>query len=246
MKKKERIIKLIQGSKKIIEEKDEKMKKMKKNKEEKERGLKKKEFEVEFELFLEELEELEEEFNPKMNHKNIIQLKNDNKTAWNPSEKGGYRGYICGKKMYSRGKHEIKIKIDQFPYPKNEPNEIRFGVVRTKNREKFIKNFEWEGTYYFETEWKEIRIGILKLESQKCKIENGKCIKKNYSEEIYLKKNDIFTIFLDMDNKIIIFKINEIYLEGWEKLPESVNFFVDLGYQRIREEKNQITLIRKL
>ncbi|KAJ6230322.1 tripartite motif-containing protein [Anaeramoeba flamelloides] len=262
LEKEEKIIKLIQGSKKIIEEEENDEKKERGEREEnkkkkEEENDEKNEFEwfldlqlekfdgilkeclEEFDPLLEEKleEEYEEEFDPKMNYKNIIKLKNESKTAWNPSyEKYGY-GEICGKKIYSSGKHEIKIKIDRFPTSENERNTIYFGVIKTENRENFIRDYDREGIYYFDASWKEIRIGILKLESRKCKIENGKWIIKNYSEEIKLKKNDIFTIFLDMNIKRIVFKINEKILEGWEKLPESVNFFVNLGYQR-GQEKN--------
>ncbi|KAJ6255368.1 hypothetical protein M0813_11450 [Anaeramoeba flamelloides] len=72
--------------------------------------------------------------------------------------------------------------------------------------------------------------------------ENGQWTDEIYPEKINLKKNDIFTIFLDMDQKKISFKINEKNLGGWENLPEKVNFFARLWDQE-GEEKNQITII---
>ncbi|KAJ3424062.1 spry domain containing socs box protein [Anaeramoeba flamelloides] len=181
--------------------------------------------------------EKKEEFDPEMNEKNQIKLKNENKTAWNPGSKYYGWGKICGKKIYSSGKHEIKIKIDQ--YPKNESNRIYLRVIKTENRENFIKNFEWEGTYFFQTYW---NFEIKKLKSQKSKKENGKCTDEIYPEEIFLKKHDIFTIFLDMDQKKISFKINEKNLGGWENLPQKVNFFANLWSQK-EKEKDQITMI---
>ncbi|KAJ3451048.1 zinc finger protein constans-like [Anaeramoeba flamelloides] len=181
----------------------------------------------------------EDEFDPEMNHKNRIKLKNENKTAWNPNSKYYRWGKICGKKIYSSGKHEIKIKIDQFPNPKNQWNQINLGIIKTENRENFIKN-HWnrEGTYFFQTYW---NFEIKKLESRKRKKENGKWTQKNYPKKINLKEDDIFTILLDMDQKKISFKINEKNLEGWENLPEKVNFFALLRGQK--GENNQITII---
>ncbi|KAJ6242342.1 hypothetical protein M0813_22476 [Anaeramoeba flamelloides] len=181
-----------------------------------------------------EIRRAKEEFDPEMNVGNRIILKNKNITAWNPSV---FDGKICGKKIYSSGKHEIKIKIDQFPNPKNEWNQINLGVIKTENRKNFIKYYIWEGTYFFRTNWDQ-----KKLKSRKRKIENGKWTEKIYPKKIILKKNDIFTIFLDMDQKKISFKINEKNLEGWENLPEKVNFFAYLSDQKV-EEKNQITII---
>ncbi|KAJ3433278.1 hypothetical protein M0812_22233 [Anaeramoeba flamelloides] len=222
-------IKLIQGCKEIIKKEKEKEDVNENGKKgEKERKSKKK-----------ELDEKEEEFDREMNYNNRITLINDNKTAWNPSNDIWY-GKICGKKIYSRGKHEIKIKKDQFPNPKNEWNEINLGIIKTENRENFIKkDWYWEGTYFFQTNWDSDK---KKLESRKCKIENENWNEENYPEEINLKKNDIFTIFIDMDQKKISFKINEKNLEGWENLPQKVNFFAILRYQK-GEEKNQITII---
>ncbi|KAJ3437065.1 hypothetical protein M0812_19136 [Anaeramoeba flamelloides] len=181
------------------------------------------------------IEEERKEFDPKMNWGNKIKLKNENKTAWNPSSY--FDEIICGKKIYSSGKHQIKIQIDQFPNFKNQWNQIRLGVVKTENRGNFIKNCDWEGTYYFETWWDK-----KKNQSPKQKKENGKIINKMYPENIFLKKNDIFEILLDMDIKKISFKINEKNLDGWGNLPEKVNFFAYLYYLN-GQEKNQITII---
>ncbi|KAJ3432198.1 chascon isoform d-related [Anaeramoeba flamelloides] len=81
---------------------------------------------------------------------------------WNPYN-GGYWGRICGKKIYSSGKHEIKIKIDQFPNPKYGWNEIRLGVIKTENRENLIKKRKWEGIYFFQT------FGITRKKNSKAK-----------------------------------------------------------------------------
>ncbi|KAJ6252909.1 tripartite motif-containing protein [Anaeramoeba flamelloides] len=145
-----------------------------------------------------------EEFDPKMNRKNVIKIKNENKTAWNPISK--YDGIICG-------------------------------IIKTENRENFIKK-DYEKSYFFQTNWYRHE----KTKAKKGKIENGKRIEENYPEEIYLKKNDIFEIFLDMDQKKISFKLNEKKLGGWENLPGKVNFFALLRRQK-GEEKNQITII---
>ncbi|KAJ6236072.1 hypothetical protein M0813_03525 [Anaeramoeba flamelloides] len=229
LKKDKNHIELIQGGNEIIktERKREKNgKKEKKSKKTREVDEKEKEKERKSE------KERKEEFDPEMNYKNLIKLKNENKTAWNPNY-----GWICGKKIYSSGKHEIKIKIDLFPNPKNDCNVIWLGIIKTENRENFIKYGWWEGTYFFRTFWEEEN-----HESRKCKNENGKSTKKIYPEKIFLKKNDIFTIFLDMDQKKISFKINEKNLGGWENLPQKVNFFAQLLDQE-GEEKNQITII---
>ncbi|KAJ6237775.1 tripartite motif-containing protein [Anaeramoeba flamelloides] len=186
-----------------------------------------------------EREKILEEFDPKMNSENLIKLKNENKTAWNPSSEDG--GIICGKKIYSRGKHQIKIKIDQFPNPENEWNWIWLGVIKTENRKKLIENTDLEKTYFFESYFQTDWAGQ-KNQSEKVKKENGKETRKNYPKKIYFKKNDIFEIFLDMDQKKISFKLNEKNLEGWENLPEKVNFFAYLQYQK-GKEKNQITII---
>ncbi|KAJ6244385.1 tripartite motif-containing protein [Anaeramoeba flamelloides] len=178
-----------------------------------------------------------EEFDPKMNYINQIKLKNINKTAWNPSTVRD--GVICGKKIYSQGKHQIKIKIDQFPNRKNKSNVISLGVIKTENRENLIKKKDCEKTYYFTTFWSG---NEKKIYSQNCKRENGKSTQERYTEEIKLKKNDIFEIILDMDQKKISFKINEKNLVGWGNLPEKVNFFISLRCQK-GKEKNQITII---
>ncbi|KAJ6243356.1 spry domain containing socs box protein [Anaeramoeba flamelloides] len=117
-------------------------------------------------------------------------------------------------------------------------NWIVLGVIKTENRENLIENGDYEKTYFFGSNWD----GRRKNESGKRKNENGKRIEENYPEKIYLKKNDIFEIFLDMDQKKISFKINEKKLGGWENLPEKVNFFALLENQE-GEEKNQITII---
>ncbi|KAJ6249653.1 tripartite motif-containing protein [Anaeramoeba flamelloides] len=250
-KKDKKIIKLIRGSKEIFEkeEKEEMEKERKKEQQRKReiqrekekleeiRRLKQRKKEIEIQR---SKEEFEEEFDPKMNRENIIKLKNENKTVWNPSTLKQY-GRICGKKIYCRGKHQIKIKIDQFPNPENEKNQIRLGVIKTENMENLIENGEYEGTYYFKTWWD----GKKKFESKKLKKENGKWTKeKSYPEEIYLKKNDIFEIFLDMDQKKISLKLNEKELGGWENLPKKVNFFAVLHSLEV-EEKNQITFLKK-
>ncbi|KAJ3442698.1 tripartite motif-containing protein [Anaeramoeba flamelloides] len=225
-------IKLIQGGKEIIksERKSEKNdRKRKKRKKKSEGKLEEKEKEGD--------SEEKDEFDPEMNRKNLIKIKNENKTAWNPDE-DYWSGSIWGKKIFSRGKHEIKIKIDQFPNSKNEMNQIWLGVIKTENRENFIKKGNYEGTYFFHTTfWNE-----KKLESRKCKCDGKYTENGKYPEKINLKKNDIFTISLDMDQKKISFKINEKNLGGWDNLPQKVNFFAILGSQ-IGEEKNQITII---
>ncbi|KAJ6247040.1 spry domain containing socs box protein [Anaeramoeba flamelloides] len=164
--------------------------------------------------------EEKEEFDPVMNFGNLIKLKNKNKTAWNPSN-DYWNGIICGKKIYSSGKHEIKIKIDQFPNPKNQLNEISLGVIKTENRENLINYRNREGTYFFQTNW---NCNDQKLKSRKSKKENG-----IYAEKIFpkknLNKNDIFTISLDMDQKKISFKINEKKLGGWENLKSKITKF---------------------
>ncbi|KAJ3424126.1 tripartite motif-containing protein [Anaeramoeba flamelloides] len=236
MKKDKNHIKLIQGGKEIIkwesksEKKGRKKRKGKKEKEKKSRKRDKGEQEK-------EKEKEKEEFDPEMNWRNRIKLKNENKTAWNPYN--DYGGLICGKKIYSSGKHEIKIKIDQFPNSKNERNQISLGIIKTENRKNFIKKDNWEEeTYFFKSYWDCDQ----KLESRKRKRENGKWTEKIYPEKINLKKNDIFTIFLDMDQKKISFKINKKNLGGWKNLPQKVNFFAELFRQK-GGEKNQITII---
>ncbi|KAJ6243810.1 hypothetical protein M0813_21598 [Anaeramoeba flamelloides] len=239
LKKDKNHIELMQGGKEIIKSERKRKRKMgrkseKNGKKEKEKRKEKKGKEKE------RKSEKLDEFDPEMNRQNLIKLKNKNKTAWNPSNIWfGWLGIICGKKIYSRGKHEIKIKIDQFPNPKNEFNQIYLGVIKTENRENLIKKRKWEGAYFFETIWNYQK---KKLESRKCKKENGKWTEESTQEEINFKKNDIFTIFLDMDQKKISFKINEKNLEGWENLPEKVNLFAFLDSQR-GKEKNQITII---
>ncbi|KAJ3437121.1 tripartite motif-containing 33-like [Anaeramoeba flamelloides] len=232
LEKDEKTIKIIRKSKEILSKEEERKKKKKNTKKKKKlnirRGRGKK------------IIKEREEFDPKMNCENIIKLKNENKTAWNPSSVLYYDdGIICGKKIYSSGKHQIKIKIDQFPNPKNKDNQICLGVVKTENRQNFIKKWYWEKTYFFKT-WRDIQ--RKKNQSLKIKIENRKIDEKNYPENIYLKKNDIFEISLDMDIRKFFFKINEKNLGGWENLPEKVNFFASLMGQ-MGEEKNQITII---
>ncbi|KAJ6255253.1 tripartite motif-containing protein [Anaeramoeba flamelloides] len=241
--KKEKEKKRRKGIKKIDEKEKEKERKSEekeldeKEKEKERKGETETETETEKEKEKERKSEKKEEFDPLTNRGNLIKLKNENKTAWNPN--GNYGGMICGKKIYSSGKHEIKIKIDQSPNPKNEENHISLGVIKTENMENFIKYYNWKGTYFFQTNWDRYH---QKLESKKFKNENAKWTEKKYPEEINLKQNDIFTIFLDMDQKKISFKINEKNLEGWENLPQKVNFFAGLWGQK-GEEKNQITII---
>ncbi|KAJ6247039.1 motif protein trim9 [Anaeramoeba flamelloides] len=169
-----------QGVKEIIKSEGKSEKKGKKKKKKKKGREKEKEKRKEKKGKEKEKGKLDEkdEFDPEMNRK--IKLKNENKTVWNPNN-GGYWGTICGKKIYSSGKHEIKIKIDQFPNPKNESNQINLGIIKTENRENFIKKRNWEGTYFFETIWNYQK---KKLESRKCKKENGKWTEKIYPEEI--------------------------------------------------------------
>ncbi|KAJ3435665.1 tripartite motif-containing protein [Anaeramoeba flamelloides] len=181
-------------------------------------------------------EKEKDKFDPKMNRRNVTQLKNENKTAINSSK--FKLGRICGEKIYSSGKHKIKIKIGHFPNQKNKENSIFLGVIKTENTKNFIKRDEIEEIYYFGTEWDRYS----NIKSAKSKKENGKWTKKKYPEEINFKKNDILTISLDMDQKKIYFEINEKNLGGWENIPEKVNFFAELKHQK-GEEKNQITII---
>ncbi|KAJ3445213.1 tripartite motif-containing protein [Anaeramoeba flamelloides] len=237
-------IKLIQGGKEIIKKERKSEKRGKKGKEKKKgkkriKGIKGELYKKEMvEEEKERKSEKKEEFDPEMNHRNKIKLKNENKTAWNPSN-NSYRGIICGKKIYSSGKHEIIIKIDQFTNSKNDYNGIILGVIKTENIENLIKNVDWEGIYYFQSFWS---FGKTRTLSLKSKNENRKRTEKIYPKKIILKKNDIFAIFLDMDQKKISFKINEKNLGGWENLPEKVNFFASLDGQE-GEEKNEITII---
>ncbi|KAJ6236961.1 hypothetical protein M0813_27310 [Anaeramoeba flamelloides] len=174
-------------------------------------------------------------FDPKMNHQNAINLKNQNQTAWNPSKQSS--GRILGQTQYSTGKHKIKIKIDQFPKINIEDNWIILGVINTENRENLIRNRDYEESYYFKTYW-----DWNLLQSSKRKKENGKLYEENYPKNIKLKKNDIFEILLDMDQKTIAFKINENNLGiAWKNLPKSVHFFAYLEWMK-GNKKNQITL----
>ncbi|KAJ3429261.1 putative protein-related [Anaeramoeba flamelloides] len=176
-------------------------------------------------------------FDPKMNYKNTIKLKNQNQTAWNASRKS--RGIILGQTQYSTGKHTIQIKIDQFPNINTESNWIYLGVINTENRENLIKNGDYEETYYFRTHWDRNL-----LQSSKKKKENGKEYSEKYPKNIKLKENDILEILLDMDQKTIAFKVNKNNFGiAWENLPESVHFFAFLSFNRQRIKKNQITLI---
>ncbi|KAJ6248847.1 tripartite motif-containing protein [Anaeramoeba flamelloides] len=213
LKTKNQNIELINESKEIINNKK------KKNKKEKEK-----------------LNLYQEIFDPEMNRKNTIQLKNQNQTAWNASEK--FRGIILGQNEYSTGKHKIKIKIDQFPNINTEKNEILLGVINTKNRVNLIKNRDYEGTYSFDTYWDKNL-----LQSFKIKNENGKLYPEKYPKNIKLKENDILEILLDMDQKTIAFKINENNLGiAWKNLPKSVHLIAYLSYMKANK-KNQITLI---
>ncbi|KAJ6237766.1 hypothetical protein M0813_26559 [Anaeramoeba flamelloides] len=237
-------IKFLQESNEIIEKDEEEREKERKKEQQRKREIQREKESKEIcnlnqrEIQRSKEEEREknlEEFDPKMNRKNVIKLKNENKTVWNPISEDGI---ICGKKIYSRGKHQIKIKIDQFPNPENTVNWIVLGVIKTENRENLIENGDYEKTYYFGSYW----YGRGKNQSEKRKKENGKRIEENYPKEIYFKKNDIFEIFLDMDQKKISFKLNEKKLGGWENLPEKVNFFAYLEWLE-GKEKNQITII---
>ncbi|KAJ6236958.1 hypothetical protein M0813_27307 [Anaeramoeba flamelloides] len=157
-------------------------------------------------------------FDPKMNYKNSIKLKNQNQTACNASKKS--RGRILGQTQYSTGKHKIKIKIDQFPNTYSESNTIYLGVIQTKNREKLIKNGDYEGSYCFETYWDRNL-----LQSSKIKKKKRKLYSEKYPNNIKLKENDILEILLDMDQKTIAFKINENNLGiAWKNLPKNVHF----------------------
>ncbi|KAJ3428069.1 zinc finger protein constans-like [Anaeramoeba flamelloides] len=146
LKKDKKTIKLIRESNEIIEkDKEERKKERKKEQQSKREIQREKEKSEEIrrlnQMEIQRLEEekrekILEEFDPKMNLGNPIKLKNENKTAWNPFS---FRyGTICGKKIYSRGKHQIKIKIDQFPKTKNVENMIGLGVVKTEIRENLI------------------------------------------------------------------------------------------------------------
>ncbi|KAJ6235778.1 spry domain containing socs box protein [Anaeramoeba flamelloides] len=171
-----------------------------------------------------------------MNYQNAIKLKNQNQTAWNPSKQ--ISGRILGKTQYSTGKHKIKIKIDQFPNNSTKSNGIILGVINTEDRENFIKNGDFEGTYYFDTYWNQNL-----LQSLKVKKEKGKKYSEKYPKNIKLKENDILEILLDMDQKTISFKINKNNLGiALKNLPKSVHFFAYLAGTK-GNKKNQITLI---
>ncbi|KAJ6229053.1 hypothetical protein M0813_08553 [Anaeramoeba flamelloides] len=222
LKTKNKNIELINESKELINEFKEIINKFKKRKE-KEKEIQK--FKLSKEIF-----------DPKMNYQNTIKLKNQNQTAWNPST--NYMGRILGQTKYSTGKHKIKIKIDKFPNTQSQSNRMFLGVVQTENREKLIRNRDYEESYYFTTHWNKNL-----LQSKKKKIENGKQNEERYPENIKLKENDIFEILLDMDQKTIAFKINENYLGiAWENLPKSVHFFAYLSRKK-KNENIQITLI---
>ncbi|KAJ6237803.1 e3 ubiquitin-protein ligase trim56 [Anaeramoeba flamelloides] len=246
LKKDKKTIKLIRESNEIIEKDKEQRKIERKKEQQKKREIQREKEKTEEirrlnqreiqRLEEEKREKYEEEFDPKMNLGNRIELKNENKTAWNPLSFYGV-GIICGKKIYSRGKHEIKIKIDQFPNPEDEENFIVLGVIKTERMEESIENGNFEKIYYFRTFW-----DGRENASRKGKIENGIWIQEKYPKGTFLKKNDIITILLDMDQKKISFKLNKKELRGWENIPEKVNFFSFLMNQE-RKEKNQITII---
>ncbi|KAJ3424191.1 motif protein trim9 [Anaeramoeba flamelloides] len=184
-------IKLIQGGNEIIKPESKREKKERERKEEKEE---KEKTEKERKCGKsEELEEKEKKSGKRKGKKseNRIKLKNENKTARNPYNDWG-PGKICGKKIYSSGKHEIKIKIDQFPNPKNQWNQIKLGIIKTENRENFIKNHwnYWEETYFFKIYW-----DGNKLESRKWKNENGKWTVKNLPKKNNFKKKRHFHNF---------------------------------------------------
>ncbi|KAJ3428005.1 tripartite motif-containing 33-like [Anaeramoeba flamelloides] len=180
----------------------------------------------------EKKKENEETFDPQMNSQNQIKLKNENKTAWKPHMLEN--GRICGKKIYSSGKHQINIKIDQF----SKKNQLRLGVIKTEERKFFITFYHAKNIYYIENYW---NWKLKQLHTCRLKMVNGKLTRRR-PEKIHLKKNDILRIFLDMDQKTINFKINGKNIGGWGNLPEKVNFFAYL-HNNEGEEVNQITLI---
>ncbi|KAJ3428076.1 e3 ubiquitin-protein ligase trim [Anaeramoeba flamelloides] len=162
LKKDKKTIKLIRESNEIIEKDEEESGKERKKEQQKKREIqreKEKSEEIR-RLNQREIQRLEEnerekildKFDPKMNCQNPIKLKNENKTAWNSSSSSEDGEIICGKKIYSRGKHQIKIKIDQFPNPEDEENMIGLGVIKTENRENLIENLDLVKKYYFQTD----------------------------------------------------------------------------------------------
>ncbi|KAJ3451651.1 e3 ubiquitin-protein ligase trim39 [Anaeramoeba flamelloides] len=170
------------------------------------------------------------------NKDHSILLLNNNRTAINVSR--NYIGLVCGKQIYSKGIHEIKIKIDNFNFSRNQDNWICLGVVNSKNRRNFIKNHEWIGTYYLVTEWNPFNVER-SIYSWKRKFDPNK-ISQQYANSF--TRGDEIKILLNMTKREISFSINNRdFGVAWENLPKSVNFFVYLEHQR-RNDRNQISL----
>ncbi|KAJ3424362.1 tripartite motif-containing 59-related [Anaeramoeba flamelloides] len=178
----------------------------------------------------------QEKFNQKLKTR-TIKLFNNNLTVINMSTKK-YRSRVCGKKIYSSGIHEIKMRIDQFPNSENQVNEIYIGVINAENRKQFIKSGKWDGTYYFKTCWIPFDLNI-KSTSWKIK-EDPKMKFIEYGQAFH--QGDNIRIILDMDQKEISFALNDSYFGiAWYNIPKQVCLFISLWGQE--ENENQISIL---
>ncbi|KAJ3423953.1 tripartite motif-containing protein [Anaeramoeba flamelloides] len=131
---------------------------------------------------------------------------------------GEYKYYSgIGKRVYSKGIHDILMEIDCFSNPNSRWNYIHIGVVNSKNK---MEAPFWQSpnAYLFISVWSG------KLRS--CK-RNGKNSDRAYGKPV--SSGDIITIHLDMDKKTIGFSINKInYGVAWNNLPNKVIIVADL------------------
>ncbi|KAJ6247406.1 tripartite motif-containing protein [Anaeramoeba flamelloides] len=192
-----------------------------------------------------------EKFNPRMNQNNLVKITNNNRTISKPKgfilkvDTGAiFRTgvQICGKNIYSKGKHEIKIKIDKFPM-KGYNNFMEFGVFNLQDQENFILKQGLVGDktcYSFCTYWCRSSSKTDPICS-KSKHENGKKVYESYASHVHLNEGDILILKLNMDKKKIKFIINKKKLGvGFKILPERVLFYANISDLH---KTNQITLI---
>ncbi|KAJ3444424.1 spry domain-containing socs box protein [Anaeramoeba flamelloides] len=157
-------------------------------------------------------------------------------------------GCICGKKIYSQGLHRISFRIVSFKNCEEDQNFIYLGVVNSDKRDKFINDGYWEQTYYFINKWNPFNNEKTEVECKQIeKLNSYICKKFPHIQKKYgrpLREGDTLTINLDMFQKEMSFSINqEDFRVAFSNIPDKVCFFVCLQGQRIKERKNQVTLL---
>ncbi|KAJ3431870.1 e3 ubiquitin-protein ligase trim39 [Anaeramoeba flamelloides] len=122
-------------------------------------------------------------------------------------------GNVCGSTVYTKGYHEITIKIDKFANTKNQSNFLRFGIINLNNKKHFLQKNNMKDTIFLETSYHHQQ-----NQSKRRIYENVDNKWTSTPVDPNLIQGNIVCLYLNMDEKEISFQINTIKITSVFKI----------------------------